>query len=132
MPELSSANSRTTPAQEETSTIVILKTAFGRIIGRKDNKMNKIQSQYNVEITTSLTVSDYQDVKITGNANNNNALKDISEIVLCKNFLSNCCTYGPDYNFQHRNNIGIKKINKLMEIFILTLHTEQAMQKYKV
>ena len=42
-----------------------------------------MQSQHNVEITTSLTVSDYQDVKITGNVNNiNNTLKEISEIVL--------------------------------------------------
>ena len=42
-----------------------------------------MQSQYNAEIATSLTVSDYQDVKITGNVNNiNNTLKEISEIVL--------------------------------------------------
>ena len=42
-----------------------------------------MQSQHNVEITISLTVSDYQDVKITGNVNNiNNTLKEISEIVL--------------------------------------------------
>ena len=60
-----------------------------------------------MEITT-LAVGDYQDVKITGNTNNNNALKEISEIVLCKTFSSNCCTYGPDCKFQHRNNIEIK------------------------
>ena len=42
-----------------------------------------MQSQHNAEITTSLTVSDNQDVKITGNVNNiNNTLKEISEIVL--------------------------------------------------
>ena len=42
-----------------------------------------MQSQHNVEISTSLTVSHYQDVKITGNVNNiNNTLKEISEIVL--------------------------------------------------
>ena len=93
----------------ETSTTVIPKTTVGRIIGRYGNKINKIQLQNNVEITTSLTVSDYQDVKITGNANNiNNALKEISEIVLCKNFSSNCHTYGPDCKFKLRNNIEIK------------------------
>ena len=62
MPESSSTNnnSGTTPAQKETSTIVIPKTAIGRIIGRKGNKIDKIQSQNNVEITTSLTIGDYQ------------------------------------------------------------------------
>ena len=86
IPESSSTNnSRTTSAQAETSTIDITKPAIGRIIGRKGNKINRKQS--NVEITISLTVSDYQDVKVTGNANNiNTALKEISEIVLCKNF----------------------------------------------
>ena len=60
--------------------------------------------------TTSRTVGDYQDVNITGNTNNiNNALKDVSEIVLCKNLSSNCCTYDPDCKFQHRNNIERKK-----------------------
>ena len=45
----------------------------------------------------------------TGNTNNiNNALKEISKIVLCKNFSSKCCTYSPDCKFQHRNNIEIK------------------------
>ena len=74
-----------TPAQVETCTIVIPKS-------------NKMQSQNNVEITTSLTVSDYQDVKIKGNTRNiNNALKEISEIALCKNFSSNCCTYVSTY-----------------------------------
>ena len=109
-PELSSINSsRTTSAQAETSTVVIPKTAIGRIIGRKGNKVNKIQSQNNVEITTSLTVCEYQDFKITENANNiNNALKEISEIVLCKNFSSNHCTYGPNCKFQHRNDIEIE------------------------
>ena len=35
----------------------------------------------------------YHDAKIMGNAKKiNNALKEISEIVLCKNVLSNCCT----------------------------------------
>ena len=107
----STNNFRTIPAQAETLTTVIPKTAIGRIIGRKDNKINKIQSHNNVEITTSLAVSDYQDVKTTGNTNKNinNALKEISEIVLCKNFSSNCCTYGPDCKFQYRNNIEIKK-----------------------
>ena len=110
IPELSSTNnSRTILAQAETSTIVIPKTGIGRIIGRKGNKINKIQSHNNVEITISLTASDCQDVKITGNTSNiNNALKEISEIVLCKNFSSNCRTYGPDCKFQHRNNIEIK------------------------
>ena len=110
MPESSSANnSRTIPAQAETSTIVIPKTAIGRIVGRKGSKANKIPSHNKVEITTSLTVSDYQDVMITGNANNiNNSLKEISEIVLCKNVSSNFCTYGPECKFQHRNNIEIK------------------------
>ena len=62
-----------------------------------------------MEIATSLTVSNYQDVRITGSANNiNSALKEISEIVLCKSFLSNRCTYGSDYKFQHRNDIEIK------------------------
>ena len=61
MPESSSTNnSRTIPAQTETATIVIPKTAIGRIIGRKGNKIDKIQSQNNVEITTSLTIGDYQ------------------------------------------------------------------------
>ena len=88
MPESSSTNnSRTIPAQAETSTIVIPETAIGRIIGRKGNKINKRQSHNNVEITASLTVGDYQDIKITGNTNNiYNGLKEISEIVLCKNF----------------------------------------------
>ena len=110
MPGSSSTNnSRTTPAQVKTSTIFIPKTAVGRIIGRIGNKTNKRQSQNNVEITTSLTVNDCQDVKITGNTNNiNNALKEISEIVLCKYFSSDCCTYGPDCKFQHINNIEIK------------------------
>ena len=59
----------------ETSTTVIPKTAIGRIIGRRGNKIDKIQSQNNVEITTWLTIDDYQDVKITGNTSNiNNAL----------------------------------------------------------
>ena len=67
IPESSSANSsRTTLAQAETSIAVISKTAIAQIIGRKGSKINNIQSQNNVEITTS---SDYQDVKITGNAN---------------------------------------------------------------
>ena len=54
MPESSSTNnnSRTIPAHTETSTIVIPKTAIGRIIGRKGNKIDKIQSQNNVEIAT--------------------------------------------------------------------------------
>ena len=110
MPELSSTkNSRTILAQAETSTIASPKTAIGRITGRKGNKINKIQSHNNVEITISLTAGDYQDVKITGNTSDiNNALKEISEIVLCKNFSSNCCTYGPDCKFQHRNTIEIK------------------------
>ena len=70
IPESYSANSsRTTLARAETSIAVIPKTAIGQIIGRKGSKINNIQSQNNVEITTSLTVSDYQDVKITGNAN---------------------------------------------------------------
>ena len=49
-------------------------------------------------------------IKTRGNTNKNinNAFKEISEIVLCKNFSSNCCTYGPDCKFQHRNNIEIK------------------------
>ena len=36
----------------------------------------------------------YHDAKIMGNAKKkiNNELKEISEIVLCKNVLSNCCT----------------------------------------
>ena len=81
-------NSRTTSAQAETSTVAIPKNSIGWIIGRKGNKINEIQSQNNVEITTSLTVTDYQDVKITGNANNiNSALKGISKIVLCKLFI---------------------------------------------
>ena len=43
MPESSSANnSGTIPAQAESSTIVISKTAIGRIIERKGNKINKI------------------------------------------------------------------------------------------
>ena len=88
MPESSSTNnSRTIPAQTETATIVIPNTAIGRIIGRKGNKINKIQPRNNLEITTSLTVGDYQDVKITGNTNNiTNALKEISKTVLCKKF----------------------------------------------
>ena len=62
-----------------------------------------------MEITTSLTVSDYQESKITRSANNiNSALKEISEIVLCKVFSSNRCTCGPDCKFQHRNHIEIK------------------------
>ena len=49
MPEFSSTNNPgTIPAQTKTSTIVIPKTAIGRIIGRKGNKINKIQSQSNV------------------------------------------------------------------------------------
>ena len=45
IPELSStSNSRTIPAEAETLTIVIPKPAIGRIIGRKGNKINKIQS----------------------------------------------------------------------------------------
>ena len=53
-----------------------------------------------MEITTSLTVSDYQDVKITGNSKSiNSALKEISEIALYKKFSSNRCTYGPGYKF---------------------------------
>ena len=68
MPGSSSTNnSRTTPAQAETSTVIIPKTAIGQIVGRKGNKTNKIQSQNNVEVATSLTVIDYQDVKITEN-----------------------------------------------------------------
>ena len=44
MPGLSSTNkSRTTPAQAETSTTVIPKTATGQIIGGKGNKVNKIK-----------------------------------------------------------------------------------------
>ena len=35
-------------------------------------------------------------------------MKEISEIVLCKKFSSNCCAYGPDCKFQHRNNNEIK------------------------
>ena len=43
MPESSSTNnSGTIPAQAESSTIVIPKTAIGRIIERKGNKINKI------------------------------------------------------------------------------------------
>ena len=77
MPEFSSTNNPgTIPAQTKTSTIVIPKTAIGRIIGRKGNKINKMQSQNNVEIAISLTIGRYQDVKITGNTSNiNNALK---------------------------------------------------------
>ena len=41
------------------------KNAIGQIIGRKGNNTNKIQSQNNVEITSSLTVSNCQDVKET-------------------------------------------------------------------
>ena len=67
----SSNNPRTTPAQEETLITVILKNAISQIIGRKGNKINKIQPQNNVEITTSLTASDYPDVKIIVNAYNN-------------------------------------------------------------
>ena len=90
-----------------------------------------------MEITISLTVSDYQNIKITRNANNiNNALKEITVIVICKNFSSKYCIYGPDSKFQHRNNIKInelkKAINNPMKIFILTMHMEQAMQKYKI
>ena len=52
MPESSSTNhnSRIIPAQTETSTIVIPKTTIGRIIERKGNKIEKMQSQNNVEI----------------------------------------------------------------------------------
>ena len=46
-----------------------------------------MRSKNNVEITTSLTASDYQNVKIIGSANNIiNALKEIGEVVLCKSF----------------------------------------------
>ena len=49
IPESSSTNnSRTIPAQAETLTIAIPKTAIGRIIGRKGNKINKIQSHGNL------------------------------------------------------------------------------------
>ena len=110
IPESASINNFITiSTQAETSTIVISKTAIEIIIGRKGNKINKVQSHNNVEITTSLTAGDYQDAKITGNTNNiNNALKKISEIVLCKNFSSNCCICGLDYKFPHRNDIEIK------------------------
>ena len=68
-----------------------------------------MQSQNNVEIAISLTIGRYQDVKITGNTSNiNNALKEISKIVLCKNVSSNRCSYGPDCNLQHRNNTEVK------------------------
>ena len=51
MPEFSSTNNpRTIPAQTKTSTIVIPKTTIGRIIERKGNKIEKMQSQNNVEI----------------------------------------------------------------------------------
>ena len=74
-----------------------------------------------MEITISLTVSDYKDIKFTGNPSNiNNALKEINEIVLHKNLSSNHCTYGPDCKFQHKNNIEMKAINNPMEIFIFT------------
>ena len=99
MPESSATdNFRTTSAQVETSTIVIPKTSIVRIIERKGNKINKMQSPNNVKISSSLTVSDYQDAIITGVANNiNNAdQQETNEIVLCKKFSSNCCTYGPD------------------------------------
>ena len=101
MPESSSTNNpRTIPAQAETSTIVIPKTAIVRIIWKKGNKINKIKSQNNVKITTALTVGDYQDVKITRNTNSiNNTLKEVIKIVLCKNFSSNYCTYDPDCKF---------------------------------
>ena len=138
MPWLPSTNnSRTTPAHAETSAIVIHANAIGWIIGKRDNKINKMQAQNNMEIRISLTVRDYQDVKITGNANSiNNALKEITVIVLCKNFSSRYCIYRPDSKFQHRNNIKIneikKTINNPMKIFILTMHMEQAMQKYKI
>ena len=62
-----------------------------------------------MEIATSLRIIDYQNVKVTGEANNiNNALKEISEIALCKNFSSNRCKYGRACKFQRRNNIEIK------------------------
>ena len=83
----SSNNPRTTPAQEETLITVILKNAISQIIGRKGNKINKIQPQNNVEITTSLTASDYPDVKIIVNAYNNQQCIDW-KVRLCyaKNF----------------------------------------------
>ena len=82
-----SNNPRTTPAQEETLITVVLKNAIGQIIGRKGNTINKIQSQNNVEITTSLTASDYPDVKIIVNAYNNQQRIDW-KVRLCyaKNF----------------------------------------------
>ena len=82
-----SNNPRTTPAQEETLITVVLKNAIGQIIGRKGNTINKIQSQNNVEITTSLTASDYPDVKIIVNAYNNQQCIDW-KVRLCyeKNF----------------------------------------------
>ena len=102
----STNNSRTTSAQAKTSTVVIPNTAIGRIIERKGNKINKIQSQNNVEITTSLTVSDYQVVKITGNANNiNNALK--GEIEIVKN--------NEKVNIQHYKWVGLNRQNKEKE-----------------
>ena len=53
MPKSSSTNnSRTIPSPTETSTIVIPKIEIGRIIRRKGNKINKIQSQNSVEIIT--------------------------------------------------------------------------------
>ena len=50
IPELSSTkNSRIISDQAETSTVVIRRTTILRIIGRKDNKINKTKSQnYNI------------------------------------------------------------------------------------
>ena len=61
-----------------------------------------------------------------------NVLKAISKIVLCKNVSSHCCTYGPDCEFQHRNNIEMKSNQQPNGNIHLTLQTEQAIQKYKI
>ena len=77
------------------------------MIVKKGKRINYLQEQKKVKITTTIQKPDYQDIKLTGNQEDiEKTIHSIRKIVLCKNVPTNNCQFRIDCKFEQMNNIN--------------------------
>lgn len=73
------------------------------MIVKKGKRINYLQEQKKVKITTTIQKPDYQDIKVTGNQEDiEKTIHSIRKIVLCKIVPTNNCQFRIDCKFEQK------------------------------